>query len=152
MALTQLVADRLKWLGTRGHSWLYRTSNGRLGGSIRGTPILLLTTTGRRSGKQRVTPLIYLRDGDDLVVIASNGGSPRPPAWWLNLQARPESTVELGRARLPVRAEEADAETAARLWPAFVAAFPGYEGYRTRTNRPFPIVLLRPVTPSGAPA
>ena len=75
---------------------VYRASGGRIAGSIRGVPVLLLTTKGRKSGKRRVTPLLYVADGDRIVVVASNGGSDRSPAWWLNISSDPAVEVETG--------------------------------------------------------
>ncbi|HKH11862.1 MAG TPA: nitroreductase/quinone reductase family protein, partial [Rubrobacter sp.] len=89
------IATAQKW-ATRVHSALYRATGGRVGGSLVGSPVLLLVTTGRKTGQRRTTPLLYLRDGDRYVTVASNGGAPKPPLWWLNLQANPEATVETG--------------------------------------------------------
>src|SRR5688572_25977969 len=79
---------------TRLHTALYRSSNGVIGGRIAGSPVLLLTTTGRRSGKPRTVPLLYLMDGGDVVLVASNGGAVRHPTWWLNLQAASEAWIQ----------------------------------------------------------
>ena len=92
-------------------------------------PILLLTAIGRRSGKRRTVPLGYLRDGPDYVVIGSNGGQDEHPAWILNLRANPQTTVQIGRAWVPVVAEEADSERRSRLWVELVGQAPIYEGY-----------------------
>ena len=110
-----------------------------------GAPVLLLTTTGRKSGKKRTIPLLYLEDGVNLVVVASNGGAPRHPAWWSNLCANPEATVEIGHRELRVRAREASPEEKERLWPRLVAMYGPYQSYRRRTDREIPIVILRPV-------
>jgi deazaflavin-dependent oxidoreductase (nitroreductase family) len=105
---------------------------------------LLLTTTGRKSGKTRTTPLLYLRDGADIAVVASNGGSDSAPAWWLNLRATPAAHIELGRHKIPVTARKASQEERDRLWPAFTAGYNGYEKYITRTSREIPVVILEP--------
>jgi deazaflavin-dependent oxidoreductase (nitroreductase family) len=110
-----------------------------------GASVLLLTTAGRKSGKERTVPLLYLEDGENMVVVASNGGSPNHPAWWLNLEANPEATVEIASRKLRVRAEKASPEERERLWPGLVAMYAGYEGYRRRTDREIPIVLLKPI-------
>jgi F420H(2)-dependent quinone reductase len=121
---------------------LYRWSGGKIGGSVRGVPVLLLTTTGRRSGKRRAMPLLYMQDGDALVVVASEGGAPRNPAWLLNLQADPSVDVEIGRTRERRRAREATQEERGRLWPLLVQLYPPYESYQRKTARTLPIVLL----------
>jgi deazaflavin-dependent oxidoreductase (nitroreductase family) len=126
----------------RAHTVLYRLSRGRLAGSISGIPVLLLTTTGRRSGKQRTTPLLYFRDGDDLVVIASNGGEDRAPAWWLNLHAHPGAAVTMRGEAVAVTAADATPDVHARLWREITARFPGYAAYQRRTTRPIPVVIL----------
>jgi deazaflavin-dependent oxidoreductase (nitroreductase family) len=126
------------------HELLYRASGGRLSGRIWGLPILLLTTTGRKSGKLRTTPLCFFRDGDDLVVVASNGGMDWFPSWWLNLSREPRATVQVGRTSRPVVAREATPEERARLWAAVTAIAPGYLKYQQRTRREIPLAFLRP--------
>jgi deazaflavin-dependent oxidoreductase (nitroreductase family) len=123
---------------------LYRASGGKIGGSFRGAPVLLLTTTGRKSGKQRTMPLLYLREGDAFVVVASEGGAERNPAWFLNLQANPAVEVEVGRAKEQRRARAATDEERARLWPRLVEMYPPYEAYQQKTARKIPVVLLEP--------
>lgn len=130
---------------TKLHSFVYRATGGRVGGRIVGGPVLLLTTTGRKSGKKRTVPLLYLEDGENLVLVASNGGAPVHPTWWLNLRANPEATVEVGREKLRVRAEEASPREKERLWPKLVEMYGGYETYRRRTDREIPVVLLKPL-------
>lgn len=129
---------------TRLHSFVYRVTAGKIGGRIAGGPVLLLTTTGRKSGKKRTLPLLYLEDGENLVVVASNGGTAAHPSWWLNLSVDPEATVEIGRRKLRVLAEKALPEEKERLWPRLVAMYSGYEAYRRRTDREIPVVVLRP--------
>ncbi len=131
---------------SRFHVWLYRRTDGRKLGKVRDAPILLLTTTGRRSGQQRTTPLIFLRDGDDLAVVASNGGSDLAPAWWLNLQARNEAAVQIGSEHLRVRARAATADEHARLWPLLNGIYPDYDSYQRKTTRKIPVVLLSRLT------
>ena len=87
---TPAIATAQKW-ATKLHSTLFRTTNGRVGGTLAGGAVLLLVTTGRKTGQRRTTPLVYLEDGDDFVVVASNGGAPKDPVWCLNLQAKPRS-------------------------------------------------------------
>jgi len=126
------------------HEFWYRLTGGVLGGSIMGRPILLLTTTGRKTGAQRTTPLMYLEDGEKLVIIASNGGNPRHPAWWLNLEKNPQAEVQLRSEKRRVKAEEATGEERERLWRAVVETYSGYEGYQKTTDRQIPVVILRP--------
>ena len=129
---------------SRAHGGVYRASGGRLLGHLAGMPVLLLTTTGRRSGKRRTVALTYFRDGADIVVIGSYGGSDLPPAWWLNLQRDPRASVLIGRTTSKVTARAATAEEHHRLWPLITTTHPGYAGYQERTARPIPIVMLTP--------
>jgi deazaflavin-dependent oxidoreductase (nitroreductase family) len=123
------------------HRALYRWSGGRIGGRMGKAPVLLLTVAGRKTGKRRTTPLLYGRDGDDPVVIASVGGAPKHPAWYLNLREN-EAEVLIGRERLRVRARDADGEERERLWAEMVAIYPPYAEYQTRTTRRIPVVVL----------
>jgi deazaflavin-dependent oxidoreductase (nitroreductase family) len=107
-------------------------------------PVLLLTTTGRWSGRQRTAALTYFRDGADLVVIGSFGGSDLPPGWWLNLQRAPKASVLIRGTTSKVTARTATAEEHGRLWPLITAAYPGYARYQERTARLIPIVMLTP--------
>ena len=107
-------------------------------------PVLLLTTAGRKTGKQRTVPLLFIRDGDDLVVVASNGGMDWFPAWWLNLQEHSAAGIEIGRERRGVTASKADAERRAQLWPEFTRSYPNYLKYEARTTREIPLVILHP--------
>ena len=129
------------------HRAVFRVTRGRLGGrlpSVDGS-MLLLTTTGRRSGRLHTVPLLYLRDGSDLAVIASYGGRNHHPDWYLNLVADPRGEVEIGGGRCEVAAAPVVGPDRQRLWRDAVAAYPGYEQYRARTDREIPIVRLRRV-------
>src|SRR5687768_6623385 len=95
-----------RWM-TRLHAWVYRRSGGRFLGRMGGQPVLLLQTTGRRSARTRLTPVQYLADDDTFVVVASNAGAARPPAWYLNLRANSRARVEVGPRFIDVRAREA---------------------------------------------
>jgi deazaflavin-dependent oxidoreductase (nitroreductase family) len=123
---------------------LYRRTGGRLGGKVKGAPALLLDHTGRKSGNVRTTPVLYLEDGPDLVIVASRGGSDATPAWWLNCQANPRTTVQIGAERRPVVAREATLEEKERLWPRLVELFPDYAVYQQRTERKLPVIILSP--------
>jgi F420H(2)-dependent quinone reductase len=123
---------------------VYRLSGGRMGNKMKGAPVLLLDHVGRKSGQARTVPLLYLRDGADIVIVASRGGSDAMPAWWLNLQAHPATTVQIGRERMKVVALEATREERARLWPRLLEMYPDYAVYQTRTERQIPVVVLSP--------
>lgn len=145
MALDPSNVHPAVWkLITRANTAVYRLTGGRLGGRVRGVPVLLLDHVGRRSGQRRTTPLMYLEDGDDLVIVASKGGAPGHPAWWLNLRANPRATVQVGSAKRPVRAREAGPDEKSQLWPRLVDLYPDYEDYQQRTERQIPVVILEP--------
>jgi deazaflavin-dependent oxidoreductase (nitroreductase family) len=127
---------------SRIHGAIYRISRGRLFGRLAGMPVLLLHTSGRRSGKRRTATLTYFRDGVDLVVIGSFGGSDQPPSWWLNLQADPRARVVIAGTTSKVTARAATVEERDRLWPLVTETHPGYARYQERTARPIPLVLL----------
>jgi deazaflavin-dependent oxidoreductase (nitroreductase family) len=129
---------------SRTHGGVYRASGGRLLGRVVGMPVLLLTTTGRRSGKPRTAALTYFRNGADIVVIGSFGGSDLPPAWWLNLQRDPQASVLIGGTTSSVTARAATAEEHERLWRLVTMTHPGYARYQARTARLIPIVMLTP--------
>ena len=142
------AADRL-WPVLRramnGHGVVYRATGGLVGHRFPGLPpTLLLDHVGAKSGKRRTTPLLYVRDGENLVLVASKGGYPRHPAWFHNLRANPETTVQVGRRRRPVRARVAKPEERARLWPKAVETWAGYTDYQERTDREIPLVILEP--------
>jgi deazaflavin-dependent oxidoreductase (nitroreductase family) len=128
-----------------GHAAVYRATRGLVGHRLPGLPpMLLLDHVGARSGQRRTSPLVYVRDGRDLVLVASKGGNPRNPAWFHNLKANPETTVQVGSARLAVRARVASAEEKRRLWPKAVETYGGYREYQRRTDRDIPLVILEP--------
>lgn len=127
------------------HTFIYRGTNGAVGARVANSPVLLLTTKGRRSGRRRTVPLLYLADGENVALVASNGGALKPPAWWLNLQADPEAEVQIKGERRRVRAEKAGPEEKRRLWPLLTEMYPGYKRYQEITTRDIPVVILRPV-------
>src|SRR5437899_12811705 len=137
------LAVALQNAATWVHSVLYRNSNGVIGGRIANSPVLLLTTTGRRSGKQHTVPLLYLMDGPNVVLVASNGGAVRHPTWWLNLQTTAEAWVQIKGIRRRVKAEQASAAEKQHLWPRLTAMYPGYKRYQEITDRDIPVVILR---------
>ena len=128
---------------TKLHRAVYEKTDGRVMARLAGIDMLLLTTTGRKSGQQRTLPLACFRDGDDLVVVGSNNGMDRPPAWWLNLQAKPEAGVRFGRDVFPARAERATGAERERLWPWLKQQNPQYAKYEQRTDREIPVVVLK---------
>lgn len=130
------------------HQAIYDLSDGRLGQHTLGVPCLLLRTTGRRTGKTRTAALLYARDGQDYVVVASLGGSDRPPAWLQNVRADPHVGVQVGRERLAAVATVVERSEAdyARLWRAVNDVNRGrYDAYQAKTSRPIPLVRLTPV-------
>jgi deazaflavin-dependent oxidoreductase (nitroreductase family) len=146
-----LVKRLLKFLGESGfwklvgraHVRAYRASGGRLGANLGGLPHLLLTTVGRKSGQVRTVPLTYMQDGDAYVLVASNGGSDRHPAWWLNLRAAPRANVQVRGDRFEIAAAEAQGAERERLWAAVKKFNPFYAQYEQITDRRIPVVVLR---------
>jgi deazaflavin-dependent oxidoreductase (nitroreductase family) len=126
------------------HRLCYKLTGGAIGGGSAGMPILLLTTTGRKTGRPRTTPLLYVTDGENIVVVASNGGRPRHPHWWLNLVDNPEAEVQVRNEKRRVKAEEAIGEERERLWRLVVGMFHEYEEFQRATMRKIPVVVLRP--------
>jgi deazaflavin-dependent oxidoreductase (nitroreductase family) len=124
------------------HPKVYRWSGGRIGGSMRGIPILLLTTTGRKSGQPRTKALMYISQADNFVVAASFLGSEQHPAWWLNLISDPDATVQIDGTSYDVKAREAEGEEREELWSAFVDMMAEYDEYRAQTSRRIPVVVL----------
>jgi deazaflavin-dependent oxidoreductase (nitroreductase family) len=107
-----------------------------------GSEILILTTTGRKTGEQRSNALIFGRSGDGYLVVGSVGGRPKPPAWYLNLQAHPEVTVQVKGERFAARARTANAEEKPALWKIMTSVWRHYDEYQTRTDRVIPVVIL----------
>lgn len=120
----------------------FRANGGQCGGRWEGNPMVLLTTTGARSGEARTSPLTYTTDGDRLVLIASRAGDDRHPAWYHNLVANPEVTIELGTERFPARALVADEPERSRLLDARIAEMPRFGEYVEMTDRTIPVVVI----------
>ena len=138
-------------LGARGLRWagkfnvpLYRLSGGRVGGKVGRAPVLLLTTTGRKSGQPRTAPVVYLADGENVVVINTNAGNARVPAWSLNLQANPKAEVEVGRKRYEVHARIATGEERDDLWRRHNEQYAGFDDYQEKLDREASVVVLEP--------
>lgn len=157
-SLGQLVASSSQFANKRGlyagrrstklHVALYRRSGGRIGAHLPGWPearIVLIDHTGARSGTKRTSPLMYVEDGDAIAVMASKAGQPTHPAWFHNLRANPDTTIQIGSSVRQVRARVTDDEERGRLWSKFVTTYPGSEFYqRNAQGRQIPIVVFDP--------
>ena len=125
------------------HAHIYRLTNGMIGHRFPGSPpMLLLDHVGAKSGVKRTTPLVYVENPPDVVLVASKGGHPKHPAWYHNLRANPDTTVQIGTERRPVHARVATPEEREQLWPKALATYSGYAGYQRRTEREIPLVIL----------
>jgi len=142
--LPDWIKDHLsRYLATNGEDgYLWDAS---LGGGTGLVPTLLLTTVGRKSGRVLTLPLIFGRSGADYVVVASKGGAPTHPAWYLNLQANPEVKVQVKAEKFTARAHTADAPERAALWPKMVEIYGPYAQYQAKTDRQIPVVVLKRV-------
>jgi F420H(2)-dependent quinone reductase len=138
-----LGATGLRWAGKMNVP-IYRLTGGRLMGKVGRAPVLLLTTKGRKSGQMRTAPVVYLADGENVVVINTNAGNARVPAWSLNLQANPEAEVEIGRERRKIRARIAAGEERAELWRKHNEQYAGFDEYRERLDREASVIVLEP--------
>ena len=142
------IADRTwpvlsKLMG--GHARIYRLTDGRIGHHVPGLPpMCLIDHVGAKSGKKRTSPLLYIEDGDNVVIVASKGGYEKSPAWFYNLKANPDTTVQIGSETRPVHARVATGAERERLWPKAVAVYPSYQQYQDRTERKIPLVILEP--------
>lgn len=122
----------------------FRANEGKVGGQFEGAPLLLLHSTGARTGEERVNPVMFRRVGDDYAVFASKGGAPTHPDWYHNLQAHPETTVEVGTDNVPVTARVADDDERGPIWEAQKADYPGFADYERNSPRKIPVVILHP--------
>ena len=126
-----------------GHTAIYRATGGRIGYRAPGLrQMLLLDHVGAKSGVERTSPLLYVDDGDDVVLVASKGGFPKHPAWFHNLKANPDTTVQIRSEKRAVRARVATAAEHERLWPKAVELYPSYEDYQRKAERKIPMVIL----------
>lgn len=127
------------------HQWIYEKTDGRVGASLGGRPMLLLRTIGAKTSKERTSALLYVPDGASFVVIASKGGSPTHPGWYHNLVAHPDVEVQVGRTTIAVKARVASGDERTRLWDKANEVNKGqYDEYQTRTDRQIPVVVLDP--------
>ncbi|MEO8815652.1 MAG: nitroreductase family deazaflavin-dependent oxidoreductase [Mycobacterium sp.] len=120
----------------------FRRRGGQLGGPFEGAPVLLLTTTGAKSGQPRTSPMMYLSDGDQLIVFASNAGKDTHPSWYHNLRANPSATVEVETGTYAVTATEVTGEEHDRLYAMQASRYPGFVEYQANTHRVIPVVAL----------
>lgn len=127
-------------------TYLYRISNGKIGGRISGLDVLLLSTTGRKTGKPRTTPLGYFKDPQgSYVIVGSNAGFDTHPAWFYNLRSQPHVTIQVKDKQLEVDAEVAGPQKRDQLWSQLIKLAPFYNNYTKKTSREIPIVILHPV-------
>jgi deazaflavin-dependent oxidoreductase (nitroreductase family) len=126
------------------HIRRYRETDGEVGYLWNGVPTLLLDAKGRKSGNVHTSALIFARDGADYLIVASYGGAPRHPAWYLNLQDQPNAEIQVKGERIAVVARTATAQEKPRLWQRVTEVWPNYDVYQTRTDRDIPIVVLSP--------
>ena len=122
----------------------FRQNDGRVGGPFEGAPLLLLHHRGAKSGTERVTPLVYLADGERHLIFASKGGTPENPAWFHNLKAHPDTTIEVGSETIAVTAQELTGEERDRLYERQATLMPNFREYQEKTSRKIPVVALTP--------
>ncbi|WIM86294.1 nitroreductase family deazaflavin-dependent oxidoreductase [Candidatus Mycobacterium wuenschmannii] len=134
----------IKWM-SRLNTIAFKASGGRIGGTfLQGAPVALLTTIGRKTGQPRVSPLLFLRDGNRIVLVASQGGRANNPMWYLNLKANPKVTVQVKKEVLKLTARDATQEERDHYWPPLVAMYSSFEDYQSWTDRVIPIVICDP--------
>ncbi|KUI44162.1 nitroreductase [Mycobacterium sp. IS-1590] len=143
MSETDYSAPDLTLVGAD-HVVAYRDTGGEVGYLWNGVPTLLLTVTGRRSGRPRTSALIFGRRGEDYLVVASMGGAPTHPKWYLNLQACPAAEIQVRDRRMPVRARTVTPQEKPELWRIMAGLWPNYDAYQARTEREIPVVVLTP--------
>ncbi|ALG84374.1 nitroreductase family deazaflavin-dependent oxidoreductase [Gordonia phthalatica] len=129
---------------SQSNSWLYRRTGGRVMGSLGGRDLCLLTTIGRKSGQERTQALLYVADGDDVLLVAAQGGLPKNPMWLLNLRADPHVRIQRGPTTMPMIAHEVDDAERAELWPRLVKHYSGWGQYQSWTDRVIPVVRCTP--------
>ncbi|OBK26156.1 nitroreductase family deazaflavin-dependent oxidoreductase [Mycobacterium asiaticum] len=150
--LTSPVTAKVMKYASKGHVAVFKLTNGRIGnkwrigaGLRKPVPTLLLEHRGRKSGREFTTPLLYLNDGDDFVIVASQGGMPKNPQWYHNLVANPETRIHVkGRRNLAVSARVATPGERAELWPRLVDLYADFAKYQSWTEREIPVVILSP--------
>lgn len=134
----------VKWM-SKANSFVYKKTDGRLGGKfLKGAPVALLTTTGRKTGQPRVSPLLYLRDGERVILVASHGGAAKNPMWYLNLKADPKVTVQIKKEVLHLTARNATEQERTEYWPQLVEMYSSFDDYQSWTDRVIPVVICEP--------
>ena len=124
----------------------FRANSGKVGGMFEGANMVLLHHTGRKSGDERVTPLVYFPDGERIVIVASKGGAPENPAWYHNLLAAPETTIEIGGETRAVRVSEISGAERDQWWGKIVEISPGFGEYQQNISRVIPLLALNPIS------
>jgi F420H(2)-dependent quinone reductase len=149
--LDSSIFTRISRYVGKAHTWIYRRTEGRVGGNLRlgagfrkPAPTLLLEHQGRKSGKTFVSPLLYITDHSNVIIVASAGGRTENPQWYRNLLAHPDVHIQIGPTRRPVRAVVASAGERARLWPRLVDAYADFDSYQSSTEREIPVIILQP--------
>jgi deazaflavin-dependent oxidoreductase (nitroreductase family) len=132
-------------LMNRVNTWIYRVTDGRIGGRfLRGAPACLLTVRGRKTGEPRTVALLYLADGEDVIVVASLGGMSKHPLWYRNLEANPDVTLQIGATERAMTARRVSDDEKAALWPRLTAMYRDFDDYQGRTTRNIPVIRLSP--------
>jgi F420H(2)-dependent quinone reductase len=146
------VGTFIKWM-SRVNTWVFKATGGRIGSKWRlgsshrligSPPVGLLTTTGRKTGARRESPLLYLREGDRIILVASQGGRANNPMWYLNLKANPKVSFQIRNEVLNLVARDANEAERAEYWPKLDAINPDFKDYRSWTDRQIPIVVCEP--------
>ena len=134
----------IKWM-SRANTFVYKKTDGKVGGKLpKGAPVALLTTTGRKTGEPRVSPLLYLRDGDRVILVASQGGAAKNPMWYLNLKANPKVSVQIKDEMLNLTARDATEAERTEYWPKLVEMYSSFDDYQSWTDRVIPVVMCEP--------
>ena len=135
----------IKWM-SRANTWIYQKTDGKIGGKfLQGAPVALLTTTGRKTGEPRVSPLLFWREGNRIVLIASQGGAANNPMWYLNLKANPNVSVQIKDEVLMLKARDATEAERAEYWPKMATMYSSFDDYQSWTDRVIPVVICDPV-------
>ena len=134
----------IKWM-SRINTWAYKATKGKVGGKfLKGAPVALLTTTGRKTGEPRVSTSLYLREGNRVILVASQGGAATNPMWYLNLKANPKVTVQIKDEVLTLTARDATESERAEYWPKLTAMYSSFDDYQSWTDRVIPVVICDP--------
>ncbi|HTN72639.1 MAG TPA: nitroreductase/quinone reductase family protein [Methylomirabilota bacterium] len=139
--MARLKPRTIRLIG-RLHAWLWKLTGGKLGNAFGTAPFMMLTTRGRKTGRERTTPVLYFPYGADLIVVASFGGNDMHPAWYLNLESRPEAEVILKGKRRRLLANKVSPEEKELIWPQLIKMYPNFAIYQQRTRREIPLLQL----------